>query len=84
MRGVPNTQVNHAPLIIRQPERQLSEARLRAITQAIPDVLFVLDKDGRYFEVSANGAASPHAAGEKWGSKTVNDVLRYCRRSVHH
>lgn len=31
-----------------------SSARLRAITQAIPDVLLVLDRHGRYQEVLSN------------------------------
>ena len=30
---------------------RFSEARLRAITQAIPDLLLVLDEDGRYLEI---------------------------------
>ncbi|NUP98212.1 MAG: hypothetical protein HUU28_18810, partial [Planctomycetaceae bacterium] len=28
-----------------------SEARLRAITAAVPDLLFVVDEDGRFVEV---------------------------------
>lgn len=32
-----------------------SSARLRAITQAIPDVLLVLDRNGRYQEVLSRG-----------------------------
>lgn len=32
-----------------------SEARLRAIAQAIPDVVFVVDEDGRYREILAAG-----------------------------
>ncbi len=33
-----------------------SEARLRAMTQAIPDLMFVVDEDGRYREILATGS----------------------------
>ena len=36
-----------------------SEARLRAMTRAIPDLVFVVDEDGRYREVLAPGQARP-------------------------
>ncbi len=53
----------------------LSEARLRAITQAMPDVLLVLDEDGRYLEVIANTAALRRTIGKELVGKTVDDVL---------
>jgi len=30
---------------------KVSEARLRAITQALPDLLLVIDEDGRYLDI---------------------------------
>ncbi len=53
----------------------LSEARLRAITQAIPDVLMVLDEDGRYLEVIANDAAVSHGTDPTLVGKTLDDLL---------
>lgn len=54
---------------------QLSESRLRAITEAIPDSLLVLDEDGLYLEVNpskkeARGCALPARTGQ-----SVHDVL---------
>lgn len=54
---------------------QLSESRLRAITEAIPDTLLVLDEDGLYLEVNpskkeARGGALPARTGQ-----SVHDVL---------
>ncbi|WP_348659086.1 LytS/YhcK type 5TM receptor domain-containing protein, partial [uncultured Stutzerimonas sp.] len=53
----------------------LSEARLRAITQAIPDVLLVLDEDGRYLEVISDGSAPLQEGDQSLIGKTVEDVL---------
>jgi diguanylate cyclase (GGDEF)-like protein/PAS domain S-box-containing protein len=53
----------------------LSEARLRAITQAIPDVLLVLDEDGRYLEVIANDSSLLQGGSQNLIGKTVDDVL---------
>ena len=54
---------------------QLRESRLRAITEAIPDSLLVLDEDGLYLEVNpskkeARGCALPARTGQ-----SVHDVL---------
>jgi len=53
----------------------LSEARLRAITQAVPDVLLVLDEDGRFLEVLANESAIVTTNGKQLVGKTVDDVM---------
>ncbi|AHL75589.1 histidine kinase [Stutzerimonas stutzeri] len=53
----------------------LSEARLRAITLAIPDTLMVLDEDGRYLEVIANDAVPFHGTDPALVGKTIDDVL---------
>ena len=56
----------------RRSERalQVSEARNRAILQAIPDVMFVLDRDGRVLDYAANAAnelyAPPDANSERF------------------
>ena len=53
----------------------LSEARLRAIAQAMPDLLLVIDEDGRYLEVIANEAARLQGIDEKIVGKTLDQVL---------
>jgi diguanylate cyclase (GGDEF)-like protein/PAS domain S-box-containing protein len=53
----------------------LSEARLRAITHAIPDVLLVIDEDGRYLEAVANDATLIHGTDKTLVGKTLDDVL---------
>ena len=53
----------------------LSEARLRAITQAIPDLLLVIDEDGRYLEVIANEAAGLQGSKGHLVGKTLHEVL---------
>lgn len=58
-----------------QRAMHLSEARLRAITQAIPDLLLVLDEDGRYLEVIANDAALLHGTDKALLGKSIDDVL---------
>lgn len=62
----------------------LSEARLRAITQAIPDVLLVIDEDGRYLEVIANEAALVHGAAANLVGKTLEDVLPRAQANRFH
>ena len=53
----------------------LSEARLRAITQAIPDVLLVIDEDGCYLEVIANDAALLQDVKDRLVGKTLENIL---------
>lgn len=53
----------------------LSEVRLRAIAQAIPDVLLVIDEDGRYLEVVANDDTLIHGTDRTLVGKTLDDVL---------
>lgn len=52
-----------------------SSARLRAITQAIPDVLLVLDRNGRYQEVLSNDKAALVANANDLLGKHLSDVL---------
>ena len=58
-------------------ERALSDssARLRAITQAIPDVLLVLDRSGRYLEVLSNDKTALVAKANDLLGKNLSDVL---------
>ncbi len=58
-------------------ERALSDssARLRAITQAIPDVLLVLDRSGRYLEVLSNDKTALVAKANELLGKNLSDVL---------
>ncbi|WP_217474142.1 EAL domain-containing protein [Stutzerimonas stutzeri] len=62
----------------------LNEARLRAITQAIPDVLLVIDEDGRYVEVIANDAALLHDIKDRLVGKTLDDVLPAAQAERFH
>ena len=52
-----------------------SSARLRAITQAIPDVLLVLDRNGRYQEVLSSDKAALVANANDLLGKHLSDVL---------
>ena len=52
-----------------------NEARLRAISGALPDLLLVLDEDGRYLEVIANDEALLFAPSEQLLGHTVREVL---------
>jgi len=54
-----------------------SEARLRAMTRAIPDLVFVMDEDGRYREILAPGQARPVS-----GIPSARDSETY--RSIYH
>lgn len=58
-------------------ERALSDssARLRAITQAIPDVLLVLDRSGRYLEVLSHDKTALVANANELLGKHLSDVL---------
>ena len=58
-------------------ERALSDssARLRAITQAIPDVLLVLDRCGRYLEVLSHDKTALVANANELLGKHLSDVL---------
>lgn len=62
----------------------LSEARLRAITQAIPDLLLVLDEDGRYLEVIAKDAVQLRGSGEELVGKTLDEVLPAAQAKSFH
>jgi PAS domain S-box-containing protein len=58
-------------------ERALADAaaRLRAIAHAIPDLLLVLDAEGRYVEVLSPDDAPPAANPSQLLGKRVHDVL---------
>ncbi|MGL6078003.1 EAL domain-containing protein [Methyloversatilis discipulorum] len=52
-----------------------SEARMRAITEAVPDVLMVLDEDGRYLKIRAPDEKLLVADAESLNGKLMTDVL---------
>ena len=52
-----------------------SEARLRAITTALPDLLFLLDEDGRYLEVITRHHKLLYLPAEKVIGKRLGDIL---------
>ena len=52
-----------------------SEARMRAITEAVPDVLMVLDEDGRYLKIRAPDEKLLIADAESLSGKLMTDVL---------
>lgn len=61
----------------RREQRALrkSEARLRAITGALPDLMFVIDGDGRYLEVMASDANLLSASVDNIIGKNVRDLF---------
>ncbi len=52
-----------------------SEARLRAVTAALPDVLFLIDEDGRYLEVITRRYTLLHAPADHVIGKRLDEVL---------
>jgi PAS domain S-box-containing protein len=75
----------------RRSERalQASEARNRAILQAIPDVIFVLDRECRVLDYAANNgngfyATPEHVVGEKIGKRLPADAAESVARAVEH
>jgi PAS domain S-box-containing protein len=53
----------------------VSEARLRSTFNAIPDVLFILDEDGRYLEILSSNMALLSAEKSKLIGRLMHDVL---------
>jgi len=77
----------------RQAEQALreSEARLRAIVQAVPDVLLVLDEEGRYVEVltarpdllyTEHAALQGRRLGERLPAAVMEQVLEAIRQTL--
>jgi PAS domain S-box-containing protein len=63
-------------LALRMTEQlQRNEARLQAIAQAIPDLLFVLDEDGRYLEIHGRQEGLLAAPREALLGRTVTEIL---------
>ncbi|WP_420454458.1 EAL domain-containing protein [Rubrivirga sp.] len=70
---------------VRQQERlRATEARQGALLRAIPDLIFRLDRDGRYLDVHAPDPAALAAPVEDLLGRTVRDVLppALARRSI--
>lgn len=51
------------------------EARLHAILNALPDLLFLLDEDGRYIEVTSGNEQRLYEDKDQLLGKTLHDVL---------
>ncbi len=60
-----------------QSERALrdSEARLRAFAQALPDLAFILDEDGRYIQILSTREHLLYTFGERLIGRLVEEVL---------
>jgi len=70
-------------LLLRDTERQKlarqalrqSEAQLRAITEAVPDLTLVLDEDGRYLKIKSPDNRLLYAGGQALLGRRLHDVL---------
>ncbi|PSJ46154.1 GGDEF domain-containing protein [Zobellella endophytica] len=58
-----------------QKALRASESRLKAITGALPDLMFVMDEEGRYLEVMASNPALLPDTGEKLVGLGLPDVF---------
>jgi PAS domain S-box-containing protein len=59
----------------RTAELAVSENRVRAIVNALPDLVFVLDAEGRYLEIVTADESRLYRAGSELLGRRVNDVL---------
>ena len=59
----------------RTAELAASENRVRAIVNALPDLVFVLDLEGRYLEIVTADERKMYRAGSELLGKRVHDVL---------
>ena len=51
------------------------EARLHAILNALPDILFLMDEDGRYIEITSGDEQRLYDEKERLLGKTIHEVL---------
>jgi PAS domain S-box-containing protein len=72
-----NESLRHEILERRRADEELhkSEARLRAIATAVPDVLLMLDEDGRYIEILTSQPQLLYADPESLKGKLLTEVL---------
>lgn len=61
----------------RQNEKALQEsaARLRAIINAVPDMLLVLDQDGRHLEILSQPQLHPYADPNRLKGRAISDII---------
>ncbi len=52
-----------------------SEAELRALVAAMPDVIVALDREQRYIKIAASAANSRHRPPPEWLGRRLHDVL---------
>lgn len=64
-----------AALLARRARRRTAEARHSAMLEAMPDMMFVLTRDGRYVDFHAPDAARPLVPPDTFVGKHMRDVL---------
>lgn len=65
----------HDRLLISEGRLKISEQRNRAIISALPDILFVLDKDGRFLDSQAGNESELLMPREAFVGKLLDEVL---------
>jgi signal transduction histidine kinase len=56
-------------------QRRSTDSQARAILRAIPDLMFVMDKDGTYVDYYARDAADLYVPPERFLGKRISDVM---------
>jgi PAS domain S-box-containing protein len=73
--GLWGTQLDITALKYAEDALRHSEARTRAILNAIPDMIFEFSRDGRILQFVASAANQPLYPVEEWMGKSIRDVL---------
>ena len=61
--------------VLYQRQKSSYEARLYAILQALPDILFLFDEDGRYIEIMSGDEQQLYRDKDKLIGKTLHEIL---------
>ena len=61
--------------VLYQRQKSSYEARLYAILQALPDILFLFDEDGRYIEIMSGDEQQLYRDKNKLIGKTLHEIL---------
>ncbi len=73
--GIWGTQVDITRLKRMETALSRSERRTRGLLNAIPDLIFELDRDGRFLQFMPSGINEPIVPAEQFLNKTVAEVL---------